>query len=375
MNAPTYIFRTFLFALFAMLSVLVLNYVIDPYGITGAPRIADLNQHKVDINNHTRLNKKYQPYVENHNAMVVGNSRVEMGIDPAHRCFLRDGLDVYNLGMPGASVAMQLASALNLMYRQPIETVFLSVDFIDFISTDPMPPVAKKLMHQQSGELKYLPSGEVNPDYYAVVFRDYYKSLLSLDALVSTGKTIVFQSSTAADRENSGFNPARDMEEAVRVEGARALFDQKMQNLRTKYGQPWYLRNSTGQLPVTFEEIDDFLSVAAKKDVKVYLFTHPFHGEYRDLMQSEGLMPLYDDWLTSLEALVRAREGDGIELWDFSQESHYIREKVPAAGVRSGPLQWFWEPAHYRRELGDLMVDAIMSDSCDSEVRFGRRVL
>jgi hypothetical protein len=42
--------------------------------------------------------------------------------------------------------------------------------------------------------------------------------------------------------------------------------------------------------------------------------------------------------------------------------------------VRSGPLQWFWEPAHYRQELGDLMVDAMLSDTCATEIAFGRRV-
>jgi hypothetical protein len=261
------------------------------------------------------------------------------------------------------------------MYQQPVETVFLSVDFIDFISTESMPAPMKKLMQQQSGELKYLPSGDTNLDYYRVLLLDYYKSLLSLDALVSTIKTIVFQSSAAPDRDKSGFNPARDFEEAVRVEGPRALFDQKMQNLQVKYGLTWYLRNSAGKLPVTFDDIDEFLSVAAMRGVKVYLFTHPFHESYWDLMKSEGLMPLYEDWMKSMETLVRARQGDDLELWDFSQESPYIHEKIPAAGVRSGPLQWFWEPAHYRRELGDLMVDAILSESCDSQVQFGRRIL
>ena len=375
MNARTYLFRTLSFALIALLAVLMLNYTIDPYGITGTPRIAHLNQYKVDINNYTRLNKKYQPYFENHNAIVVGNSRVEMGIDPSHTCFRRGDLDVYNLGMPGADVGTQLAHALNLMYQQPVETVFLGVDFIDFISTEPMPVPMEKFMQQQSGELKYLPSGDTNPDYYKVLFLDFYKSLLSLDALISTIKTIVFQSSAAPDRDESGFNPARDFEAAVRVEGPRALFDQKMQNLQVKYGLTWYLRNSEGKLPVTFDEIDEFLSVASKRGVKVYLFTHPFHESYWDLMQSEGLIPLYEDWMKSMETLVRARQDDGLELWDFSQKSPYIHEKIPAAGVRSGPLQWFWEPAHYRRELGDLMVDAILSESCDSQVQFGRKIL
>ena len=29
-------------------------------------------------------------------------------------------------------------------------------------------------------------------------------------------------------------------------------------------------------------------------------------------------------------------------------------------------LQWYWEPAHYRKELGDLMLEAIEGTECVS---------
>ena len=75
-----------------------------------------------------------------------------------------------------------------------------------------------------------------------------------------------------------------------------------------------------------------------------------------------------------MEDLVRKHEDSSIIFWDFSGDSSFIHEAIPAAGVRSGPLQWFWEPAHYRRQLGDLMVNAMLSERCNADVAFGRQV-
>ncbi len=375
MSARTYLLRAAIFSLLACLIVLGLNFTVDPYGITGVRRMPHLNEYKVDINEHTRLMKKYQPLFGRHNALIVGNSRVELGISPSHHCFSDNGMDVYNLGIPGTDVPTQLAYALNVINRQPIKTVFLSLDFTDFISPEPEShQVQSSMLQQSTGEFRHTAFGEPNPDYPRIYFLDHLKALFSLDALVASVRTIVLQSSVSADREDSGFNPARDFEEAVRIEGPRALFDQKMVDLRKKYSTVWYLRAADGQLNPAFADLDMFLTMAAARGIKVYLFTNPFHEIFWDMLQSEGHMPMYEDWVRSVEDLVKRHESGSVVLWNFSEDSSYIHETIPGQQVKSGPLQWFWEPAHYRRQLGDLMVDAMLSDRCNTEVAFGRRV-
>ncbi|MBK6737199.1 MAG: hypothetical protein IPG64_04465 [Haliea sp.] len=376
MPARTYLLRTFLYALLAGCLVAGVNYAVDPYGITGATRIPGFNQYKVEINEHTWVMKKYQPLSVSHNALIVGNSRVELAIRPTHDCFLHNGMEVYNLGIPGAGLRTQLEYALNLVYQQPIKTVFLSIDFTDFISSQQQPRTdgSSSMAEQSTGEFRFAASGERNPEYRWVVLRDYFKSLLSLDALVASIKTIALQSSSSADRDDAGFNPARDFAAAVDVEGPHALFAQKMASLEAKYSLPWYFRDAQGQPNHAVAELTEFLDIAAAQGIKVILFTNPFHDSFWELLRSQGHMPAYDDWMQEMENLLRKRQGGTVEFWDFSQDSAYIHEPVPAAGVRSGPLQWFWEPAHYRQELGDLMVDAMLSDSCATDIAFGRRV-
>jgi hypothetical protein len=375
MPANTYLLRTLFFAVVIACLVASINFVVDPYAITGFPRIPDFNEYKAEINEHTRVMKKYQPFHASSNGLIVGNSRVEMGIAPAYDCFTREGMVVYNLGIPGAGVRTQLAYATNVIYQQPIKTVFLSVDFTDFISIEQQSHETQSASQQAAAsDFKFTPLGEHNPHYRRSVVRDYFKSLFSLDALSASIKTVLLQSSSSADRDDKGFNPARDFDYAVSIEGPRALFEQKMASLREKYSRPWFLRDAQGGLNPEFADIDAFLDLAAARGIKVYLFTNPFHDSFWELLRTRGHMPAYVDWMQSMENLVRKHQNVSIEFWDFSEDSPYIHESVPAAGVRAGPLQWFWEPAHYRRELGDIMVDAMLSEHCGTDIKFGRRV-
>jgi hypothetical protein len=364
-----------LFGFIVALAVAAINIVVDPYGIVGFPRISGVNEFKVDINDHSRLMKKYHPLFGTYNAIIVGNSRVEIGIRPSHACFKEGGMLVYNVGVPGADVRMQLEYALNIVYQQPIQTIFLSVDFTDFISPTSSPPsIDGSITQKNSGDFRYTPAGDPNPDYALKVTKEYVKSIFSLDALMTSVRTILLQSPVAPDRDSAGFNPGRDFEEAVRVEGPHALFEQKMQELRAKYSRPWYLRNSNGGLNIAFDDLDAFLSLVSRRGIQVYLFTNPFHDQYWELLSEQGHMPVYEDWKRSIEDLVSKHQGGNVVLWDFSLDSAYLHENVPASGVKSGPLQWFWEPAHYRQQLGDLMIEAMLSEQCNSRVMFGRRI-
>jgi hypothetical protein len=375
MSPRTYLARFAVFGAVFGIIVIALNWLVDPYAVFGTRRLAGLNQYKIDINNFTRLSKRYQARQAQYSALIVGNSRVELGINPAHACFRDQGWRVYNMGLPGAGIRTQVEYALNIMHQQPVERVFFSLDFTDFIAASPLLiDTGPALFDEQRNRLEYLPDGERNPDYLWVLAEDYYKSLFTLGALSSSVITVVGQSPRGPDRDESGFNPARDFAEAVRLEGPNALFSQKMDELRRKYSRPWYLRDSAGRLDRSFEDIADFLGIAAARRVEVVFFTSPFHVSYWQLMEQQGLMPLYADWLDAIERLVLEQRGGAVSLWDFSQDSPYIHESVPRGGVKSGSLKWFWEPAHYKQELGDLMVEAMLSDRCGTQIVLGRKL-
>ena len=375
MNATQYIIRATAFSILAIALAVIFNWVVDPYGIADAERVEGFNQYKTDINEHTRMLKKYQPQFASYDTLVVGNSRVEMALDPGHQCFDSAGMTAYNLGIPGATLQTQVGYALNVIYQQDIKYLFVGLDFTDFIYPSRRWAAADvPFFERTSGELEYLPSGQRNPDFHRVKFVDYLKALFSIDALVSSVQTIFGQGPYASDRTEAGFNPGNDFEGVVVVEGAHALFEQKMQELIPKYSRPWYLRDENGALPDAFAELEMFLDIAAQRNIQVYLFTSPLHDQFWELLENNGHMPLRRDWLASMARLLESKPDQAVEFWDFAGDSPYIHEPVPAPGVLSGPLRWFWEPAHYRHELGGLMLQTMLSSQCDREPVFGQKL-
>lgn len=375
MTAKAYLLRTLSAILLAVVTVVGINFVVDPFAITSVSRITGFNAYKNEINNYVRLMKKYNPLAAQHNALIVGNSRVEIGISPDSQCFQDAGMKLYNLGIPGGTVRQQLAYALNVIHQQPIDTVFLSLDFTDFIFTRRHARFEElSLFEFREDGFRYDAAGTKNPEYAQTRAMDYYKALFSLDSLVSSAKTVALQSAAAPDRDDAGFNPARDFAESVRVEGPRALFDQKMVDLREHFSVRWFLRGDSGRLDPGFNDLRAFLDFAVERQLRVFLIINPFHEIYWDLLRERDYMPLNEKWLSEVSALVEEYPADTVSLWDFSGDSPFIHEAVPPADARSGPLRWFWEPSHYREELGDVMIGTMLSDRCATETTFGRRI-
>lgn len=356
-------------------TIVAVNFLVDPYLITGSRRVPHINQHKVDINNYVGTSKAFHPLRQDNDILLIGNSRVEMGISPSHACIMRTEQRAYNLGLPGASLSYQLAYASNLMMQQPIRDVFIGVDFTDFTIADETPPGAAPATTAFSGvPLAYLPDGTRNPDFLSSRLRHYYQALYSLNSLASSLKTILLQTRPNADRDDFGFNPAHDFLRATQVEGPGAIFQQKITRLRQDFSNPQFIRYSNGELAPSFGELREFLEFAVEKDVDVTLFTNPFHEQYWDLLSESGLMGEYADWLGSLSDMLEDLDDRNVALWDFSADSAFIHEPVPEPGVRADPLRWFWEPSHYRKELGDLMLDSMLAERCGTEIVFGERL-
>lgn len=349
-----------------------LNLVVDPYLVFGSPRVKGFNQVKVDINEFVRTAKAYHPFGAGTDVLIAGNSRVEMGLDPSHRCFSEIGLEAYNLGIPGAGVEQQLNYVLNIIYAQPVSNIFLSVDFVDFIvEKGRSSPAGNDVITTNLLERRF--DGSINPAYSWTNARTRFQALLSLGALVSSAKTIALQGESRPDRLENGFNPARDFAKATAIEGPGALFAQKMDALEKRFAHDLDYRYSDGTLVREFQSLSRFLEIAAREGIDVVLFTNPFHESFWRLLAKRGFRDMHSDWLEEIRSLARSAPGS-VAFWDFSADSKYVHEAVPAPGVRAAPLQWFWEPSHYRKALGDKMLDSMLSHVCRSESQFGTRL-
>jgi hypothetical protein len=87
------------------------------------------------------------------------------------------------------------------------------------------------------------------------------------------------------------------------------------------------------------------------------------------LIEITGNWPIFEEWKRQITNIADKYK---IPLWDFNTIDQYSTESPPPPGNKQSELQWYWEPAHYRRELGDLMLASMLSRDCGAEYsKFG----
>ncbi|MFN3983854.1 MAG: hypothetical protein ACK4KV_00110 [Rhodocyclaceae bacterium] len=354
-------------ALTILVMAAALNYWIDPYGIFGVTPVRGINALKPEAAERARVVKPYQAERLRPRTIVAGNSRPEMGIDPESTCWRDDERPVYNFGVPGAGFRMQTLYARHGVLAGDARRVFLGVDIGDFLG-DTARFAREETADTRvatSDELRLAPevSGADPVAHQAQRLKDRFDALFSLTALSGSVKTIAEQDSPhAAHRTTAGFNPAGDFAPMIRSEGQWVLFAQKVRDIRASLARPRLgVADPAGRLSDSFASLERFLVWADEHGVEVVLFINPYHFEYLGLIHEAGLWPALDEWKRNL---TRIAEQHGVALWDFNSVDHYATETPPARGDRRSVLQWYWEPAHYKRELGEIMLARMLDRPC-----------
>jgi hypothetical protein len=154
----------------------------------------------------------------------------------------------------------------------------------------------------------------------------------------------------------------------VRIGGYRALFGTAQENYYVS--SIWrpaparrYCFSREGQ-PNTFDRFRELVRFARKSGIDLRLFIAPIHGRLLLALQEAGLWPQYEDWKRGLVDVLaeEARESGNpaFPLWDFSGFNSVTTEPVPPANDTKSEVLWFWEPSHFKKETGDLILDRVL---------------
>jgi hypothetical protein len=104
------------------------------------------------------------------------------------------------------------------------------------------------------------------------------------------------------------------------------------------------------------------LELARREDVRVDLFINPYHADYLAALELSGNWQLLEQWKRALAGL--AADFDGASLWDFNGFDRYSSPFLTPDMRAGDSLAWYWEPAHYRAELGEHMIARINDTDC-----------
>ena len=344
----------------------VINYLVDPYGMFDADRVNRFNASKPAAGSHVRLAKPYQVTGYAPHAIIGGNSRPEMGLNPANACWPAEFRPVFNLALPGANVYMQARTLQHAIAGSDTRLVLWGLDFLDFLNRhtstrNPLqwPPGRMEF----EDRLKVNADGSENRDYSRKRLQDYLQTLFSLDTVKDSLRTLSGQSDRySSSVRRDGFNPALDYLEIIAWEGQGVLFQQKNREVSRLFSRPGLkLFQGESRWSPDFESISRLLQYARKHNVTVVLFINPYHADYLLTLEMAGHWSQFESWKRRLASLA---DEFSVELWDFSGISLLSTEQVPDPGDKKTTLKWFWEPAHYRMEYGDLMLGRMLQRPC-----------
>lgn len=343
-----------------------LNLFVDPYGLFGSPRIRGINDPKPAASDRIRYVKAYYADRARWRTVLAGNSRVEVGLDPTSPCWSAAEQPVLNLGIPGLGVGDQIAFIEHAEATSEVGRVFLGVDLVDFL-VNASTPVDYSAWPGRPLErpfnLRRWMDGTSNPHYGMDRARDWLTGLFSLDTTADSLVTLARQPVNGlATVRADGFNPARDYLPMILHEGQAVLFRQKNAEVVGMLS-PAGLDVYQGDRPWswTFETLDRFLDRARNRGVEVVLFINPYHSEYLAAIGITNKWAALERWKRTLVSIASRH---GIQLWDFNVFDQRTNELPPPPGDHSTILRWFWEPAHYRSEYGELMLAQMLGRAC-----------
>ena len=334
------------------------SILVDPYYVFGTLAVAGLNVRHPRANDlmiaaRTHLVARMRP-----RTLLLGNSRMEAGLNPASATWPIAMMPVFDAGLPGRDLAAARRVIEATLAGGRLKHIVVAVEFLDTMGDEgqgpPVPPIRLDVpeLSQRTDTL-----------------RDWFDASLTIGALADSIATALGQSSHATDVSRpDGSSDLGAYADYVRQYGGAALFEHKMAEYRARFATYKPPDFNVPDRNTTFGALLAILNVARASGCTTDIIIYPYHAAVLDLMRKDGLWPSFEAFKRALVHLVW-RSYPGTRIVDFSGYNLYTTEPPPPDGVRE-PMHWYWEPGHFRTSLGDQIVERLFNDTGDSD--FGR---
>jgi hypothetical protein len=260
---------------------------------------------------------------------------------------------VYNYGIPGWYTTVNWLNLQEAYRAGPLRYAVVFLGFQDFIESNSV-LVKDETAHAR---LRFGADGAPNPARTKIMAEDWLLGLFSMTSVRDSIVTVMRQRNPAGqDLRRDGTGTDFDFEDAARTDGFHVLFEHKLALEAGRVDDAIHTARLTQYQPQHLQVVREIIDFARQKDIELYLVIDPAHKALLALYEDAGLGGLVSRWKTDLLALVRARGGGRVHLWDFNGTDRYSTEPVPAPGDRTTRTQWFWEPSHFQKALGHLML-------------------
>jgi hypothetical protein len=323
--------------------------VVDPYQLFRWVDRQGFNRVKPLPEQYREQIKLAQARALRPNALLLGNSRIEVGMDPASAALRAHGYSAYNLALAGTSltVSQRMFDQVRKDSAPPAMTI-VGLDFLDFL-VSPSAPAA----------------GPRNTEGWLHAWQWRFETLFSIKSLSDAWRTLRLQgASDPSTMTARGQTPLQDYNKNARREGYHLIFQQRAQeNAKNLVRRPHNLYGANGSSD-SIDRLRAMLATMARDGTQVNLVIYPYHAQLLAMMDEAGLQTTMEEWKQLLVReidTVQKRQPDArIRLWDFSGYGPVQCEPIPAPGDRRSMTRFYWEAGHFKSSVGDLIQQRIL---------------
>jgi hypothetical protein len=320
------------------------NVVIDPYGVWGLVETQRLDPYKAELIE--RPAKAEEARRGRADVLLLGDSRVMIGIDPTHPALARHGR-VENLAVAAGTPDEARRLLETALAVHPPKLVVWGID----------PEAVRSLSRRVvSPEAEH---SRLNPqlDLYSYYRRNLFGLRGAIDAWRAVSRSVLRPEHPWV-RQGQKIDWNDGEPKAYRsnplVLSRRLLNSSKIRP----------------NLPTGIAHIEPVLVEAQRLGTRIVLFIPPTHAEFQEAgYHKPASRKFANRCLVELVALIErlnasSMESPDIELWDFSGFTPYHTEPFPAAESHQAQT-WQWDVIHFRDSLGDLVLNRMLKGSAE----------
>jgi hypothetical protein len=282
--------------------------------------------------------------------ITLGGSKVEVGISP-HGNIWRQGIathgPVYDMGLAGMPLSEMFDTARFVARVAPLKRAVIGLDFMQFNQLREDVVYTNEVVDYEanriSGGCLHAFIHDINPllgpqaaKYALQTIRDQHnpKHATPADAgyFAILFDSLGFRSYFSIAYHGDGY----DMD-GFGGHGQETYYVEKIWRPAPRHDY---------KFGHTLETLQAILYDLKGRNIDVVLFTEPLHARMLLAIQDAGLAQQFDEWKRQIAGIAADLH---VPLWDFEAFSSITEDKA-----------YWWEPSHYKKETGDLLLQRML---------------
>ena len=333
MNEKKYTLLTLTLVVLTLSSVVILNYLVDPYSFYGHNYVKLSKTQQID---QLRLSKVVRLEEVKPRSIVFGTSRAEFGYNPEHDYFVQPA---YNLSVGGSSVYEARLYLEHAIKRGGIERVLFVADYIMFNSNKEKRVEDLESYFSKKNLFKFLFNFQTT------------RSSLKTFRGESQKKYTIYLENGQREHNHNAVN--------IRRFGGQYRKLRSMMSYFSGYDNNNHYRD-TGK--DSFQDLRAILELAYSNDIEMDVIFGPNHILHWESFDHYIGLDKWFGWkkdvLSAVEDVARSYEKEAYPVYDFSIYHQYTAEPIPSD--KNTLMNLHWELNHYKTELGDLVMDRLL---------------